>query len=272
MRTEVPYVAIVTMAAALAVIFLVPVGCSPREAASPAPSPAAQFAPTTSAPQPPPPVEPSSPPPVEPSSPADASPTPTTTEPQQAKRSTVPAAPPVSAPASPATTPESELPPATPPPSTPPPSTSTPSTSTPSAAPPSPPAAAASPPAAPRPSVPQPASSTDGVVDPGGEIAIEATRPGLTRIGATKCGICHKPQHASWSESAHAKRQPPLDCESCHGAGSEYKSLTVMKDAEKAKAAGLVLPTATFCATCHREGWTDDGLPEAHAHKESPKP
>jgi hypothetical protein len=109
-------------------------------------------------------------------------------------------------------------------------------------------------------------------VDPGGEIAVEATRPGLTRIGAAKCGVCHKPQYASWSESAHAKREPPLECESCHGAGSEYKSLSVMKDAEKAKAAGLVLPTATFCTTCHRQGWSDDQLRKAHAHKEPPKP
>lgn len=263
MRTEAPYVATVALAAALAVIFLVPVGCSPREAAAPSPAPAEQLAPTPPAPQPsPPPVEPSSPPPVEPSSSPDASPTPTT-EPQPAKPSTVPAAPPVSASASPATTPVSELPAATSPPSTSPPSAAPPSTSPPSAAP---------PPAAPRPSDSQPAPGASGVVDPGGEIAVEATRPGLTRIGAAKCGMCHKLQYASWSETAHAKRKPPLACESCHGAGSEYKSLAVMKDAEKAKAAGLVLPTATFCVTCHREGWSDDRLRKAHAHKEPPKP
>ena len=254
MRTEAPYVATVAMAAALAVVILVPVGCSPREAAAPAPPPAAPLAPTTPAPRP-------SPPPVEPSSPPDASPTPTT-EPQQAKPSMVPAAPPVSTSASPATPPVPELPAATSPPSTAPPT----------AAPPSPPAPGAPPPAAPRPSDSQPAPGANGVVDPGGEIAVEATRPGLTRIGAAKCGVCHKPQYASWSESAHARRTPPLDCESCHGAGSEYKSLAVMKDAERAKAAGLVLPNATFCATCHRQGWNDDQLRKAHAHKEPPKP
>jgi len=240
MRTETPYVATVAIAAALAVIFLVPVGCSPREEAAPAP-PSAE---TMAEPQP-------SSPPVEPSSPPDASPTPTT-EPQQAKPSTVPATPPASTPDSPV-------------------ATSPPSTAPPSTAPPSSPASAEPPPAAPRPADSQPAPSAKGVVDPGGEIAVEATRPGLTRVGAAKCGVCHKPQYASWSETAHAKRKPPLDCESCHGAGSEYKSLSVMKDTEKAKAAGLVLPNATFCATCHRQDWSDDLLQKAHAHKEPSK-
>ncbi len=257
MRTEAPYVATVAMAAALAVIFLVPVGCSPREAAAPAPPPAS----TTPAAQPSAPSVEASSPPAEASSPPDASPTPMT-EPQQAKPSTTPAAPPASTSDSPATAPVPDLPAATSPPSTAPPS----------AAPPSPPAPAASPPAAPRASDSQPAPGANGVVDPGGEIAVEATRPGLTRVGPAKCRVCHKLQYASWSESAHAKRQPPLDCESCHGAGSEYKSLSVMKDVEKAKAAGLVLPNATFCKTCHRQGWSDDLLQKAHAHKEPPKP
>jgi hypothetical protein len=110
-------------------------------------------------------------------------------------------------------------------------------------------------------------ASASKVVDPGGEIAVAATRAGLTRIGAEKCKTCHKVQFASWAETAHAKRTPPLDCESCHGPGSEYKSLAVMKDPEKAKAAGLVNPTATFCASCHARGWKGDMLRKAHAHK-----
>jgi len=99
-------------------------------------------------------------------------------------------------------------------------------------------------------------------------VQVAATRPGLTRVGAEKCRVCHKLQYNSWSETAHAKRVPPLDCESCHGPGSEYKSLAVMKDPEKAKEAGLVMPTSTFCATCHRQGWSEDQLQKAHAHKQ----
>jgi hypothetical protein len=126
-------------------------------------------------------------------------------------------------------------------------------------------------PPAPLTSAPAPTqvASASKVVDPGGEIAVAVSRAGLTRIGAEKCKICHKVQFASWVGTAHARRTPPLDCESCHGPGSEYKSLAIMKDPEKAKAAGMVIPTATFCATCHARGWKDDMLRKAHAHKVS---
>jgi hypothetical protein len=115
---------------------------------------------------------------------------------------------------------------------------------------------------------PTPAASASKVVDdPGGQIAVAATKAGLSRIGAEKCQICHKVQFASWLETSHAKRKPPLDCEGCHGPGSEYKSPAVMKDPVKAKAAGLVIPTSTFCARCHTRGWKDDMLRNVHAHK-----
>lgn len=115
----------------------------------------------------------------------------------------------------------------------------------------------------------QPASGSK-VEDPGGPIAVPATKTGLTRVGADKCKVCHKIQFASWAETAHARRTPPLECESCHGPGSEYKALSIMKDPEKARAAGLVIPTATFCANCHKRGWTDEMLRKAHAHKAPP--
>lgn len=108
---------------------------------------------------------------------------------------------------------------------------------------------------------------TPRVVDPGGVVEVKATKPGLSRIGPEKCKVCHQVQFESWSASAHAKRTPPVDCESCHGAGSEFKFLSVMKDPEKARAAGLVLPTRDFCATCHRTGWSDGMLARVHAHK-----
>ncbi|UCE03218.1 MAG: hypothetical protein JSW67_03235 [Candidatus Latescibacterota bacterium] len=95
-----------------------------------------------------------------------------------------------------------------------------------------------------------------------------ATKPGLTYIGAAKCKMCHKVQHASWATSAHAGLTPPLDCEACHGPGSEYKKLSIMKDPGLAKAAGLVTPEKSFCTgTCHQEEWQEDMLTRAHAHK-----
>ena len=99
-----------------------------------------------------------------------------------------------------------------------------------------------------------------------------------TYIGAEKCKMCHNVQYDSWAQTKHAKAtenakkstNPKYDaacltchatnkdeamagvqCEACHGAGSDYKSLSVMKDVAKAKAAGLVIPTADTCKTCH---------------------
>jgi hypothetical protein len=101
-----------------------------------------------------------------------------------------------------------------------------------------------------------------------GVIAV-AGKPGATRIGTEKCKMCHKVQYASWAESAHARQSPVLDCESCHGPGSEYKSMSVMKDPDKAREAGLVEPGKSFCTgSCHTDNWQDDMLGRAHAHKE----
>jgi nitrate/TMAO reductase-like tetraheme cytochrome c subunit len=44
-----------------------------------------------------------------------------------------------------------------------------------------------------------------------------------------------------------------VQCETCHGPGSDYKSITVMKDRAKAIAAGLIIPTddPKLCVKCH---------------------
>ena len=44
-----------------------------------------------------------------------------------------------------------------------------------------------------------------------------------------------------------------VQCETCHGPGSEYKRLTIMKDKEQSIANGLVTHEngAEFCVTCH---------------------
>lgn len=91
-----------------------------------------------------------------------------------------------------------------------------------------------------------------------------------TKVGADKCAkMCHKVQYASWSESKHAKAAKPTDCESCHGAGSGYMAMSVMKDAAKAKAAGLVAkPEIASCNGCHKPGEIKpDMLAKVHAHK-----
>jgi len=42
-----------------------------------------------------------------------------------------------------------------------------------------------------------------------------------------------------------------VQCEECHGAGSGYKGMTVMKDKQKAIEAGLIIPTKEACVKCH---------------------
>ena len=49
------------------------------------------------------------------------------------------------------------------------------------------------------------------------------------------------------------KIEDGVQCETCHGAGSNYKSLKVMKNKEDAIANGLVVPEKVedFCISCH---------------------
>lgn len=100
-------------------------------------------------------------------------------------------------------------------------------------------------------------------------VRLASPRKDLTYIGAGKCRICHKTEHASWEESAHAGVDPPLDCEACHGPGSKYSKMKTMKDPEAARAAGLLDPTADFCTgACHVADEFDEGmLARAHAVK-----
>ncbi len=44
-----------------------------------------------------------------------------------------------------------------------------------------------------------------------------------------------------------------VGCEACHGAGSLYKSMKVMKDLEQATANGLLAVTEETCTKCHNE-------------------
>ena len=44
---------------------------------------------------------------------------------------------------------------------------------------------------------------------------------------------------------------PGVQCESCHGPGSAYKSMKVMKDSDASLAAGLLVPDEATCRGCH---------------------
>lgn len=47
--------------------------------------------------------------------------------------------------------------------------------------------------------------------------------------------------------------QEGVSCESCHGPGSKYKKMSVMKNHDKAIANGLIMPTEQVCKTCHNK-------------------
>jgi hypothetical protein len=107
-------------------------------------------------------------------------------------------------------------------------------------------------------------------------VALPLAWAGPDYIGADKCKMCHKVEHSSWLETGHAKAfdklegdnqskaeclkchavagradLPGVQCESCHGPGSEYKSMKVMKDHDAAVAAGLIVPDEALCKSCH---------------------
>jgi len=97
-------------------------------------------------------------------------------------------------------------------------------------------------------------------------------------VGADKCKMCHKVQYASWQETTHAKATADakastertfeaaclkchatnsdeamegVQCEACHGAGADFRKMSVMKDKEMAIANGLIIPTQATCDGCH---------------------
>lgn len=100
-------------------------------------------------------------------------------------------------------------------------------------------------------------------------------------VGDKACKTCHKVEHESWLASKHANAWALLKaeeqakpecaschstgktaadslltgvgCESCHGPGSEYKSMKNMKDHALFAAAGGLPVNEKTCAQCHNK-------------------
>ena len=76
-----------------------------------------------------------------------------------------------------------------------------------------------------------------------------------------KCLKCHTTGYAAGgygTEGLDATLATPeglgaVGCESCHGPGSEYKAMKVMKDRTAAVAAGMLIPNEATCTKCHNE-------------------
>jgi len=73
---------------------------------------------------------------------------------------------------------------------------------------------------------------------------------------ADECLSCHVTGHGMPPERL-ARRKPifaeGVGCESCHGAGKDFRNEKVMSDLELAKSKGLMIPTEADCRTCHND-------------------
>jgi len=70
------------------------------------------------------------------------------------------------------------------------------------------------------------------------------------------CIGCHTTGYEAGGYGAEGMAEADLGnvgCEACHGPGSEYKTMKVMKDPAAAKAAGLLIPTEATCTKCHND-------------------
>lgn len=118
------------------------------------------------------------------------------------------------------------------------------------------------------------------------QLVLPSSSQAADYVGSAKCKMCHNKeekgaQYTKWEGSKHSKAFEALKsaaakkiaadaetnakclechkvgadegvgCEACHGAGSDYKKMDVMKDKTKAIAAGLVIPDAKVCEKCH---------------------
>jgi len=87
-----------------------------------------------------------------------------------------------------------------------------------------------------------------------------AKAKGITKAApeAAECLDCHaKPVDAKLADKGYDMKDG-VQCETCHGAGSAFKTMSVMKDKAKAVAAGLRefkdnAAIEAHCKTCHND-------------------
>ncbi len=67
------------------------------------------------------------------------------------------------------------------------------------------------------------------------------------------CLGCHATAYNAegWEKDDDFRTEDGVQCEACHGPGSEYMTETVMRNREEARKAGLRMPDDRFCQGCH---------------------
>jgi len=69
-----------------------------------------------------------------------------------------------------------------------------------------------------------------------------------------KCLKCHSTYHAAKPDAIETLTATEgVSCESCHGPGSAYKAMNIMKDQALSIKNGLILPTKEVCEKCHNK-------------------
>lgn len=86
------------------------------------------------------------------------------------------------------------------------------------------------------------------------------------KLGVEKCSkTCHKKEYNSWLKTEHSKLNPQVDCESCHGNGSRYSKLYIMKNKEEAEKLGLIIkPEENMCKGCHKNDFKQEMMKLVH--------
>jgi YVTN family beta-propeller protein len=79
---------------------------------------------------------------------------------------------------------------------------------------------------------------------------------------AKMCLGCHATaaEAEDWELNEGFHLQDGLQCEACHGAGSEYSPQDIMQDRMKAMMRGLKMPTKDDCRLCHRTKGSHDAV------------
>lgn len=67
-----------------------------------------------------------------------------------------------------------------------------------------------------------------------------------------KCHVTGFEAAATLKDSTYSTKDG-VSCEACHGAGSAYAKLSVMKDKKASAAAGMIEPTEAVCVKCHNK-------------------
>ena len=90
--------------------------------------------------------------------------------------------------------------------------------------------------------------------DAGERIAVQERRE-VDPQKADECLRCHVTAFGVKKEliDPTCTYEEGVGCEACHGPGSEYRKLAIMKDHDKAVAAGLIEQTEKLCIKCHNK-------------------